>query len=66
MPTDTVDPGSVERFNICKRYESAWVVSARIEGQTQRDLDCRVSGNWRITFRFDGPDAYDVNYEDYH
>ena len=26
----------------------------------------RVSGNWRITFRFDGPDAVDVNYEDYH
>ena len=26
----------------------------------------RVSGNWRITFRFDGPDAVDVDYEDYH
>jgi len=26
----------------------------------------RVSGNWRITFRFEGPDAIDVNYEDYH
>jgi hypothetical protein len=21
---------------------------------------------WRISFRFDGPDATDVNYEDYH
>jgi len=26
----------------------------------------RVSGNWRVTFRFDGPDAMDVNDEDYH
>jgi proteic killer suppression protein len=25
-----------------------------------------VSGNWRITFRFDGEDAVDVDYEDYH
>mgnify|MGYP001389471294 CR=1 FL=1 len=25
-----------------------------------------VSGNWRVTFRFDGPDAYDVDYIDYH
>ncbi len=25
-----------------------------------------VSGNWRITFKFDGPNVTDVNYEDYH
>ncbi|MDQ3445347.1 MAG: type II toxin-antitoxin system RelE/ParE family toxin [Pseudomonadota bacterium] len=25
-----------------------------------------VSGNWRLTFRFDGTDAVAVNYEDYH
>jgi proteic killer suppression protein len=25
-----------------------------------------VSGNWRITFVFQGTDALDVNYEDYH
>jgi toxin HigB-1 len=25
-----------------------------------------VSGNWRVTFRFDGKDAIDVDYEDYH
>jgi toxin HigB-1 len=25
-----------------------------------------VSGNWRITFRFSGKDAIDVDYEDYH
>mgnify|MGYP003384709584 len=26
----------------------------------------RVSGNWRVTFRFNGNDAEVVNYEDYH
>lgn len=25
-----------------------------------------VSGNWRVTFRFDGADAVDVDYRDYH
>jgi proteic killer suppression protein len=25
-----------------------------------------VSGNWRLTFRFDGEDAIDLNLEDYH
>ena len=25
-----------------------------------------VSGNWRITFAFEGEDAVDVDYEDYH
>jgi proteic killer suppression protein len=25
-----------------------------------------VSGNWRITFRFDNGNAHEVHYEDYH
>jgi proteic killer suppression protein len=25
-----------------------------------------VSGNWRIVFRFEGPDVHDVDYLDYH
>ena len=25
-----------------------------------------VSGNWRVTFRFEGQDAEAVNYENYH
>ena len=28
--------------------------------------EIEVSGNWRIVFRFEDGDAYDVNYEDYH
>ena len=26
----------------------------------------KVSGNWRLIFRFEGTDAYDVDYLDYH
>jgi proteic killer suppression protein len=26
----------------------------------------KISGNWRITFRFQDGDAYEVDYEDYH
>ena len=26
----------------------------------------RVSGNWRLTFRFEDGEAVDVNLEDYH
>ena len=26
----------------------------------------KVSGNWRVTFRFEGEDVMDVDYEDYH
>lgn len=25
-----------------------------------------VTGNWRITFRFEGEDAYDIDLTDYH
>jgi proteic killer suppression protein len=34
---------------------------------TRADIwSVRVSGNWRVTFRFKGEDAEIVNYEDYH
>lgn len=26
----------------------------------------KVSGNWRVVFRFEGGDAFDVSYLDYH
>lgn len=37
-----------------------------LSGKRKGTWSIRVSGNWRITFRFDGPDAYDVDLEDYH
>lgn len=35
-------------------------------GQRSGVWSVRVSGNWRITFRFKEGDAYEVDYEDYH
>jgi proteic killer suppression protein len=37
-----------------------------LKGDRKGIWSVRVSGNWRITFRFDESDATNVNYEDYH
>ena len=37
-----------------------------LRGRRKGTRSVKVSGNWRITFKFDGPEAIDVNYEDYH
>ncbi len=37
-----------------------------LRGKYRGRLSVRVNGNWRITFKFDGPDATVVDYEDYH
>jgi len=37
-----------------------------LSGRRKGTWSVKVSGNWRITFKFDGPDAADVDYEDYH
>lgn len=38
----------------------------QLKGKYRGRWSVRVSGNWRLTFKFDGPDAIDVDYEDYH
>lgn len=38
----------------------------RLLGNRKGTYAVTVTGNWRITFRFDGIDATDVNLEDYH
>ena len=38
----------------------------QLRGMNRGRWSVRVSGNWRITFKFDGTDAIDVDYEDYH
>ncbi|NQV68401.1 MAG: type II toxin-antitoxin system RelE/ParE family toxin [Pseudohongiella sp.] len=38
----------------------------QLKGKSRGRWSVRVSGNWRVTFKFDGPDAIDVDYEDYH
>lgn len=37
-----------------------------LKGKRKGQWAVTVSGNWRVTFRFEGKDAKDVDYEDYH
>ncbi len=37
-----------------------------LKGKRRGLWSVRVSGNWRITFRFERLDATDIDYEDYH
>jgi proteic killer suppression protein len=50
-PRDMALPG-LRLHELRGRRKGAWTVT--------------VSGNWRVTFRFDGKDVRDVDYEDYH
>ncbi|MGB8433581.1 MAG: type II toxin-antitoxin system RelE/ParE family toxin [Burkholderiales bacterium] len=36
-----------------------------LKGESKGTWSVTVSGNWRVTFRFEGQDALDVNYVDY-
>ena len=38
----------------------------QLSGRYRGRFSVRVSGNWRVTFKFEGPDASVVDYEDYH
>ena len=37
-----------------------------LKGDRAEVWSIKISGNWRITFRFEDGDVYIVNYEDYH
>lgn len=37
-----------------------------LTGNRKGSWSVKVSGNWRVTFRFEGDDVTDVDYEDYH
>lgn len=37
-----------------------------LKGGRKGEWAMSVSGNWRMTFRFEGEDVTDVNLEDYH
>ena len=37
-----------------------------LKGRKKRAWSIRVSGNWRLTFRFQEKNVYEVDYEDYH
>lgn len=38
----------------------------KMSGNLEGFLSVEVSGNWRLIFRFEGPDVFDVDYLDYH
>jgi len=38
----------------------------RLAGRLERHWAVSVSGNWRVTFRFEDGSAVDVDYVDYH
>ena len=37
-----------------------------LKGERKGEFAVSVTGNWRITFEFDGQDAVNINLEDYH
>ena len=37
-----------------------------LSGDRKGIWSVKVSGNWRVTFRFEGDDVREVDYEDYH
>ncbi len=37
-----------------------------LSGDMRGRYSIRVTGNWRITFRFENGDVFDVDLEDYH
>ncbi|MDE2904219.1 MAG: type II toxin-antitoxin system mRNA interferase toxin, RelE/StbE family [Chloroflexota bacterium] len=38
----------------------------QLKGRLRGFWSIRITGNWRIVFRFDGDDVFDVDYVDYH
>lgn len=37
-----------------------------LKGERRGTWAVSLSGNWRVTFAFSGPDVVNVDYEDYH
>jgi len=48
------------------QHECARVRPAPLKGDLEGHWAVRVSGNWRLTFAFEGEDAILVDYQDYH
>lgn len=55
------EEGSMPVFRLPMRH--GWPVKGSI---LKGHFSVRVSGNWRMTFTFDGADAVLVDYQDYH
>ena len=56
-------------LNVAKRPEQMNVPGWRLhplKGNLRGQWAVSVSGNWRVTFSFEGEDAVLVDYQDYH
>ena len=38
----------------------------QLKGKRKETWTVQISGNWRLTFKLQMGDAFDINYEDYH
>jgi toxin HigB-1 len=59
----------LDRLDASKRPEDMNLPGYKLHelsGKGKETWSVWISGNWRVTFRFDGIDATSVNYEDYH
>ena len=57
------------RMNVAKEPRNMGLPGLHLhplKGERKGTWAVRVSGSWRITFAFSGPDVLDVDYEDYH
>jgi proteic killer suppression protein len=57
------------RLNVSREPRDMGLPGLRLhplKGERRGTWAVSVSGNWRITFVFAGPDVVDVDYEDYH
>lgn len=61
-----------ERLQVINRAKSVQEINFpayrlhQLKGDRSDIWSITVTGNWRITFRFEDGDAYILNYEDYH
>jgi proteic killer suppression protein len=51
-------------LNDFKQYSSLEL--HQLKGKLKGYWSVKVSGNWRVIFRWKSPDVYDVDYIDYH
>ncbi len=57
------------RLNIAREPRDIGLPGLRLHpltGERKGTWAVSVSGNWRVTFGFSGPNVVDVDYEDYH
>lgn len=61
--TLTAYPGSAKCIDITQDTDLSGLYLHQLRGKYRGRWSVHVSGNWRVTFKFDGPDAVDVDYE---